>query len=79
MAGPSRGRFEFRSRGQRRGSRALQGIGLIKGPAPEAHGGVSLEVAHHAPLVLDVVRHHAQRLADPLEQAQQVGGVLFRL
>jgi len=33
-----------------------------------------VEIAHDAALLQDVVRHHAERLAHALEQAEQIAG-----
>ena len=77
--GVSGGGFELAADGQR-GAAGPQDVVLLgQRPAPEAHGGVALEIADHAALVEDLMRHHAQGLAHALQQAHQVVGVPLRL
>ena len=63
-----------RANAQRRPAGPLDGVGLRQRPAPEAHRRVAVKIADHAPLLQDVVRHHAQGLADAVRAAEQVAG-----
>ncbi len=55
------------------------GVGLGQRPSPKAHGRVAVKIAQHAPLLANLVRRHAQRLADAIQQSQQIFGRALRV
>ena len=63
---------EFGANGQRRQAGAHRGVGLGQRPAPKTHRRVAVKIAQHAPLLANLVRRDAQRLADAIEQSQQI-------